>query len=316
MYDEVISGRATRERKVAVCSGSAPLDSAERAELLAVLAEDPDELVQERAASALLSQPVENFLSALKGDAPSPQLFRHCGRNLIENPAMATALAKHWRCPPQFLPAAARLLPTSAVQELMQDLDRLSAQPALAGALLQSSSLTAEQHQQLEDLLREDLEDESAFKEAAEIVIDPVERKTLIQRLSRMRIVERVTLALKGDREERMALVRDPCKVVQRAVLQSPRITEKEIEGFASMANLSEDVLRGISMMRKYAKNYIITHNLVFNPKTPIDISLHLLPMIKAQDLKALTNSKNVPDTLRTAAARLQRQRDMARKAD
>jgi hypothetical protein len=316
LFDEVVSGRATRERKMAVCSGSASLDSEERAELLAVLAEDPDELIHERAASALLAQSLESFLLALKGDAPSAQLFRHCGRNLIDNPAMATALAKHWRCPPQFLPAAARLLPTSAVPELMQDLDRLSAQPALASALLASSSLTAEQHQQLEDLLRDDIEEESAFAEAAESEPDPVKRVTLIQRLSRMRIVERVTMALKGNREERIALIRDPCKVVQRAVLQSPRITEKEIEAFAGMANLSEDVLRGISMMRKYARNYIVTHNLVFNPKTPIDISLHLLPLINVQDLKALTNSKNVPETLHSASLRLQRQRDVARKAE
>jgi hypothetical protein len=316
LYDEVVSGRATRERKFAVCTGSASLDSAERAELLAVLAEDPDEAIQQRASNGLLTQPIESFLNALKGDSPTAQLFRHCGRNLIEDPKMATALAKHWRCPPQFLPAAARLLPTSAVQELMQDLDRLSAQPALAGALLQSSSLTAEQHQQLEDLLREDLEDESAFAEAVEGETDPVRRVTLIQRLSRMRIVERVTLALKGNREERMALIRDPCKVVQRAVLQSPRITEREIEGFAGMANLSDEVLRAISLMRKYARNYIVTRSLIFNPKTPIDVSLHLLPLINVQDLKALTNSKNIPETLHSAALRLQRQRELARKSD
>jgi len=301
---------------MAVCTGSASLDSAERAELLAVLAEDPDELIQQRATNSLLSQPVESFLGALKGDAPAAQLFRHCGRDLIENPAVATALVKHWRCPPQFLPAAARFLPTSAVQELMLDLDRLSAQPALAGALLQSTSLTADQHQQLEDLLREDLEDESAFDEAAEIETDPVKRVTLIQKLSRMRIIERVTLALKGNREERMALIRDPCKVVQRAVLQSPRITDREIEAFAGMANVSDDVLRALSMMRKYAKNYLVTRNLIFNPKTPIDVSLHLVPLINAQDLKALTNSKNVPETLHSAAIRLQRQRNLAHKSD
>jgi len=299
---------------MAVCSGSASLDSAERAELLAVLAEDHDEPIRERAASALVSQPVENFLSALKGDAPAAQLFRHCGHNLVENPTIATALAKHWRCPPQFLSAAARALPTSAVQELMQDLDRLSAQPALAGALLQSTSLTADQHQQLEELLRDDLDDESAFRDAAEIEPDPVKRVTLIQKLSQMRIVERVTMALKGNREERMALVRDPCKVVQRAVLQSPRITEREIEGFAGMANVSDEVLRAISLMRKYAKNYTVTRNLIFNPKTPIDVSLHLLPLINAQDLKALANSKNVPETVHSGALRLQRQRDLARK--
>jgi hypothetical protein len=301
---------------MAVCTGSAHIVSAERAELLAVLAEDTDELIQERAASSLLTQPVDSFLAALKGDAPAAQLFRHCGRNLLENPAMATAMAKHWRCPPQFLPAAARRLPTSAVQEMMQDLERLSAQPSLADALLQSASLTADQRQQLEELLREDMDDEAAFKDAAESESDPVKRVTLIQRLSSMRIVERVTLALKGNREERMALIRDPCKVVTRAVLQSPRITEREVEGFASMANVSEEVLRAISMMRKYAKNYMITRNLITNPKTPIDVSLHLLPLIKAQDLKALTTNKNIPETLHASALRLQRQRDMARKAD
>ena len=316
LFDEVLSGRATRERKLAVCSGSASLVSEERAELLAVLAEDPDEMIRERAANSLLTQPVESFLGALKGDAPAAQLFRHCGRNLVENPAIATALAKHWRCPPQLLPAAARRLPSSAIQDLMQDLDRLSAQSALASALLQSASLTGEQHQQLEELLRQDLHEEAAFADAAASEPDPVKRVTLIQRLSQMRIVERVTLALKGNREERMALIRDPCKVVQRAVLQSPRITEREIEGFASMANLSDEVLRAISMMRKYVRNYIITRNLIFNPKTPIDVSLHLLPLINAQDLKALTASKNVPDVVHSASLRLQRQREMARKGD
>jgi hypothetical protein len=301
---------------MAVCTGSASLVSGERAELLAVLSEDPDELIHERATNSLLSQPLESFLKALKGDAPAAQLFRHCGRNLIDNPEVATALAKHWRCPPQFLPGAARRLPTSAVQEMMQDLDRLSAQPSLAGALLQSASLTADQRQQLEELLREDLDEEAAFADAADAESDPTRRVTLIQRLARMRIVERVTLALKGDREERMALVRDPCKVVQRAVLQSPRVTEREIEGFASMANLSEDVLRGISMMRKYAKNYTITRNLITNPKTPIDVSLHLLPQIQAKDLKTLTTNKNIPETLRSSAIRLNRQREMARKIE
>jgi hypothetical protein len=301
---------------LAVCSGSASLIAAERAELLAVLAEDPDEIIRERAGNAVLTQPVQGFIDALKGDAPAAQLFRHCGINLIENPAIATALVKHWRCPPQFLTPAARRLPTSAVQELMQDLERLSAQPVLVSALQQSASLTSDQRQQLEELSREELDKEDAFANAGESEADPVKRQTLIQRLSKMRIVERVTLAFKGNKEERMALVRDPCKVVQRAVLQSPRITEKEIEGFAAMANVSEEVLRGISMMRKFARNYVVTRNLIFNAKTPIDVSLHLLPMINPIDLKALTNSKNVPDVLRAASLGLQRQRDLARKSD
>ncbi len=93
------------------------LVSAERAELLAVLAEDPDEMIRERAANAVLTQPLDAFLDALKGDAPTPQLFRHVGRNLIENPAgLPRPVFNHWRCLPQFRHAAARRLPTSVVQ--------------------------------------------------------------------------------------------------------------------------------------------------------------------------------------------------------
>jgi hypothetical protein len=310
LYEEIISGRTTRERKLAVCSGSARLVAAERAELLAVLAEDGDEMVRERAGNSILEQPIEGFVTALKGDAPASQLFRFCGRNLIDQPEIAAALAKHWRCPPEFVTGAAKRLPTSAVQELMGDLEKLSASPLLVAALLHSASLTADQRVQLEELMRETTESESAFVEGvAEAEIDPARRISLIQRLSQMRVVERVQLGLKGNREERIALIRDPCKVVQRAVLQSSRITDREVETFASMASLSDDVLRLISANRNFMRNYTVVRNLITNPKTPVDVSLHLLPIILATDLKALSNNKNVPETLRNSANRLQRQR-------
>ena len=282
-----------------------------------MLAEDADENIRERAGSALVSQPLDHIVAALQGDAPAAQLFRYCGHHLTEKPLVAAAMIKHWRCPQEFLLRAAKSVPAETVQELMNDLDRLSASPMLVSALAHSATLTADQRQQLEEMMRITTESAAAFAEAAaEALQDKEKRISLIQRLSRMRVVERVQLALKGNREERMSLIRDPCKVVQRAVLQSPRVTEREIEGFASMANLSEDVLRGISMMRKYAKNYTITRNLITNPKTPIDVSLHLLPLIQAKDLKALTTNKNIPETLRSSSIRLQRQREMARKVE
>ncbi len=293
-----------------MCSGAARLIAAERAELLAVLAEDPDEIIRERAGNGLLTQPLEGIVAALGGDAPAAQLFRYCGRHLIDKPEVATALARHWRCPLEFLTSAAKRLPTFAVQEMMGDLDRLSAAPALVAALLHSASLTADQRAQLEELVRETTESAEAFVEAAAVAeIDPARRITLVQRLSRMRVVERVQLALKGNREERIALIRDPCRVVQRAVLQSSRITDREVETFASMASLSDEVLRLISMNRNFRRNYTVVRNLINNPKTPVDVSLHLLPTITALDLKALAANKNVPETLRNSANRLQRQR-------
>jgi len=299
---------------MAVCSGSAGLAPAERAELLTVLSEDADNAVRERAENALLSQPADTFAAALAGDVPAIQLFRYCGRNLVDKPEIATALIKSPRCPIQFLTSAARALPTSIAQELMQDLDRLSSNRALVAALAGSPSITAEQRQQLEELLADKPESESTFAQAvADIDATSQQRATLLQRLAGMRVVERVQLALKGNREERMALIRDPCKVVQRAVLQSSRLTDREVETFSSMASLTDEVLRIIAKSRNFRRNYTVVINLMNNPKTPLDITLHMLPNVTAPDLKKLASNRNISDTLRAAAVRLQMQRSQNR---
>ncbi len=75
------------------------------------------------------------------------------------------------------------------------------------------------------------------------------------------------------------------------------------------MTALSEETLRLIASNRKFRKNYTVKRALMNNPKTPVDVTLHLLPTITPQDLKLLTTNKNIPDVLRASAYRLQRQR-------
>ena len=281
------------------------------------MAEDEDEVVRERAENALLSLPPDSFVVAFLGDAPVPHLFRYCAKHFMEKTEVAAAMIFNWRCPAQIMTAAAKHLQTSNVQDLMDNLDRLSSSPALVAALMHSASLTADQQQQLEELSRTTTEGVEAFAlAAAEAEPDPEKRITLLQRLSKMRVAERVQMALKGNREERMALIRDSCKVVQRAVLQSARLTDREVEGFAAMANLTDDILRLIGSNRKFRKNYTIMKNLMFNPKTPVDLTLHMLPSINAMDLKNLSTNKNVPETLRTSANRLVQQRNKARSGE
>ena len=293
------------------------MEPAERAEALTVLAEDSDEIVRERAENALLSQPPDAFVVAFLGDAPVPHLFRYCAKHLMDKPEVAAAMIFNWRCPAQIMTAAAKHLQTSNVQDLMENLDRLSSSPALVAALMHSASLTAEQQQQLKELSRTTTESAEAFAEAAaDAEPDPEKRTTLLQRLSQMRVSERVQMALKGNREERMALIRDSCKVVQRAVLQSARLTDREVEGFAAMASLTDDILRLIGTKRKFRKNYTVVKNLMFNPKTPVDLTLHMLSSINPADLKNLATNKNVPETLRTSAARLMQQRNKARSGE
>jgi hypothetical protein len=129
-----------------------------------------------------------------------------------------------------------------------------------------------------------------------------------------MTVAQRVQFAMKGSSEARRTLIRDSNKVVQRSVLQSPRLTDQEVEGFASMANLTDEILRLIAGNRNFRKNYVVVRNLVNNPKTPLDVTLHMLPVLNAGDLKKLAMNKNVPETLRTSAVKLQRTRASLKK--
>ena len=80
------------------------------------------------------------------------------------------------------------------------------------------------------------------------------------------------------------------------------------------MSTLTDEILRMIGRNRNFRKNYTVVRNLLNNGKAPLDISLNLLPMLNAMDLKKLTMNKNVPETLRATAVKLQRQRSESKK--
>jgi len=75
VLEDLRHGRATRERKLAVCTGGAHLAPADRAEILAILAGDADEMVSTRAQDAILSLPPEAFIEAIKREQALPALF-------------------------------------------------------------------------------------------------------------------------------------------------------------------------------------------------------------------------------------------------
>jgi hypothetical protein len=150
--------------------------------------------------------------------------------------------------------------------------------------------------------------------QAAESVADPnVQRRvSTFHRIAKLQVGERIQLAMKGNREEHFILIRDGAKVVALAVLESPKLTENEVEVFASMRNVQEIVLRTISMKRKFIKVYAVVRALVNNPRTPLDVSLPLLSHLLMNDLKMLSVNKNVNDTLRKLALKLYNQKKKA----
>jgi len=291
-----------------VATGGAGLEPAVRTELLAVLASDADALVAEKARNALLSVPPEALVEAVKRPEAAPALLEYVAQNVADRAAVAAALAANANCPASVLAKVAEHLPASAVQALVDNLGRLADAPELVAALRERTDLTLEQKRTFEELTKE-TDRETLEKSLDEGEAATQERKTLTQRLARMNVIERLTLALKGGKEERMALIRDPNKLVQRSVLQSPRLSDLEVETFASMTNVSDEVLRHIALNRNFMKNYAVVRNLVNNPKTPVDISLHHIQRLVTTDQKKLSMNKNVPETVRTMVVKILRQK-------
>jgi hypothetical protein len=140
------------------------------------------------------------------------------------------------------------------------------------------------------------------------------DRDTLIEKVGRMSAVEKIKAALTGNMETRMLLIRDPNKVVARAVLSSPKISESEMEGYAGAKNVSEEVLRLISINRKFMKAYVVMRALINNPRAPIDITAHRLNRLTDRDLKGVALNRNIPETLRNLAMKLIKQKEEATK--
>jgi len=142
------------------------------------------------------------------------------------------------------------------------------------------------------------------------------QRGSALQKISKLGITGRIQLAMKGTKEERSLLIRDGTKIVALAVLESPKLTDSEVEKFANQKNVLEAVLRGISMKRRFMKQYAILRNLTFNPRTPIDVSLSLVKHLLTGDLKNLAGNKEVSDTVRKIALRMFRQKLDVTKSD
>ena len=128
------------------------------------------------------------------------------------------------------------------------------------------------------------------------------DRETATQKLAKMGFSDRLKAAVRGSREMRALLIRDPNKMIAAAVLSSPKLSEPEVEAFARMASISDEILRIIGSNRAWTKNYNVILGLTKNPKTPLALTLNFMPRLSSRDLQMLSVDRNVPEPLRVAA--------------
>lgn len=131
------------------------------------------------------------------------------------------------------------------------------------------------------------------------------EHQTLFQRLLTMSVPQKIGLAFNGDKEARGLLIRDSNKVVQEAVLNSPKLTDGEVEAICKMRNLSEEILRKVARNQEWMKQYSIVKALVSNAKTPPGVVLPLVFRLNDFDLKQTIKDKNVAEIVRREAKKI-----------
>jgi len=129
---------------------------------------------------------------------------------------------------------------------------------------------------------------------------------SITQQIMKLSIAKKIEWAnKKGNREVRSILLRDPNKLVQLAVMQSPRITDGEVAKVALSRTAPQEVLQYIYNNRQLMKNYQIKVNLINNPKMPVGVSMRFLSSLRMAEVKAVAKNKNVPHGLATAAKKL-----------
>ncbi len=131
------------------------------------------------------------------------------------------------------------------------------------------------------------------------------QRQSLYQKIQKMKVSEKIKLALRGNKEARGLLVRDTNKIVATSVAKSPKLTDGEVLKICQSRNVCEEVLRIISNNKEWTRNYQIKLELANNPKTPLPMAIKFIGFLRDSDLRMLTRSKNIPQALATAAKRV-----------
>ncbi|WP_265823591.1 hypothetical protein [Geovibrio ferrireducens] len=133
--------------------------------------------------------------------------------------------------------------------------------------------------------------------------------ENLYGQIQKMSIAQKIKLASKGNKQARGLLVRSPNKQISSAVMRNPRMTEDEVEFLVKNKSTSEHIFREVALNKEWMKSYTIISAIVRNPKTPLDITMGLVGRLMFQDVEYISRSKEVPATLRQAAARIVEQK-------
>jgi hypothetical protein len=338
LVEQFRRGGVARDLRLMAAQGLLPLKPEDLLELWTSLVGDDDEGVRSAAGISLASFPAADLVPILKGRDTPAAVLSWAVTHRREHELREAAL-QNTSLPDETIEALAPTL-TQALSELVViNQTRLLRSTSLLVALESNAGLSNDQKRRLREL-RESFrigaepapasppspapepapaepvpapelapvadvlltEDEAMTRYLSEEERQQTEKVSAVQKIYRLNTAEKLITALKGTREERAILIRDPNRLVSMGVLGSPKVTEAEIESFSAMKNVSDQVLREIGHHREWTKRYTVINNLVRNPRTPIGIALSMVPRLNPRDIKGVAVDRNVPEAVRKQA--------------
>jgi hypothetical protein len=192
------------------------------------------------------------------------------------------------------------------LKKIREEEERAAAEAAAANAAAQAADLPVTSFDEEEEISAADV---AKLAAAADGDLEG-EYAGNLAKLSLLTVMERIRIAYRGSREERLFLARDNNRLVSMAVLRSPKTRDRDVEIIATMRNIPEEVLRVVGLSRMWTRKYPILSALVKNPRTPIDVSLPLMNRVLPKDIKLLAKDRNVPEAVRNFARRAAARQD------
>ena len=338
LVEQFRRGGVARDLRLMAAQGLLPLKPEDLVELWTDLVTDPDDGVRAAAETSLSAFPAADLRPILKSRDTSPVVLAWAVSHRPEQDLREVTL-QNTSLPDETIEALAPTLPQALAELVVINQTRLLRRTSLLVALEANAGLNNDQKRRLREL-RETFrvgeveaapppapeappppepkpeaepeiaplgdvfltEGEYTVKILSEEERQQTEKVSAVQKIYRLNTAEKLITALKGSREERAILIRDPNRLVSKAVLGSPRLSDPEVEAISGMKSVSDEILRTIGHHREWTKRYAVVKNLVCNPRTPIGIALTLVPRLSPRDIKGISVDRNVPEPVRKQA--------------
>jgi hypothetical protein len=114
--------------------------------------------------------------------------------------------------------------------------------------------------------------------------------------------IDRIQLALRGDRDQRLEILRGRNRTLHQYVLRNPGLTVDEIAVIARMPTVAPEVLTQIAERREWGHRPDVALSLIRNVATPVPVAVRLLDHVADHDLRQLAKDARTREPVQRAA--------------